>query len=213
LISTKVAGEDGFEEVITGGASQSYSPEYQTSRSNDALLRKIRETANGRELNLESLVFDRNLPSGREPKPLWPLLLALGIIVLPVDIFFRRVLLDWAMVREGLGVAGNFVLGFLPMRRSTLREERMEALLSAKRQARQEQPAQARERPNAARETLMERLDKVEAEDLVERPARTGKGAQSAKPAASDKKKPAGEGEPAGGYTSKLLQAKKRAKR
>ncbi len=57
----------------------------------------------------------------------------------------------------------------------------------------------------------MERRDKAEVEDLVERPAKSG-GAKPAKPVASAKK-PAADGEPSGGYTSKLLQAKKRAKR
>lgn len=213
LVTAQAEGAGGFQDLITGGTSLSYSPEFQTSRSNDAVLRKLCDVANGRVLGEKDLVFDHNLPSGREPRPVWPLLTAAALILLPVDIFFRRVLIDWKMAAQGLAAAWAFVCAFWPRRRAAVREQRMEALLDAKRQV---QEVAAARRQTAGRQAFLEQLDQVQPDqDLVEQAAGAAKGPREALGPAAPKPKaaPAEAPSASSSYTSKLLEAKKRARR
>ncbi|MCX7014802.1 MAG: VWA domain-containing protein [Candidatus Sumerlaeota bacterium] len=214
LVSAEAKGEGGFDDLISGGTSLAYSPEFQSRASNDALLRKLREIGHGRELGETSFVFDHNLPSGAAPRPLWPALTAMALLLLLMDIFMRRVLVDWAMVKAGLAAAGRWIASWRPRRRVVEREERMEALLGAKRQAIETKEAETVRGALPDRGDLLEQLDRIEPEEdlaaAASEPSSAGSKAPREKPsaAAADEKKPEGDS-----FTSKLLEAKKRAKR
>ncbi|MCX7935043.1 MAG: glutamine amidotransferase [Planctomycetota bacterium] len=122
------------------------------------------------------------LPPSRDER--WALLLALAAILLPLDVFSRRVMVDYAELKRWLTAAG------LRLRRKPLpREERLGRLLSAK------QRAIATSAPRAA----------------AAMPAPTPASESSAAPApppAMEKETR----DSATAYTGRLLQAKQRAR-
>ncbi len=102
MVSMVTEEEEGTTpQFLTSGVSLSYSPEYETSRSAPEFLQKISEATNGKfiEEDIESYnPYTRDLVPAQRPIPLWPWLLLLGTVLLPVDIFFRRVYLSAADV-------------------------------------------------------------------------------------------------------------------
>lgn len=212
LVTATAKGPNDFQDFITGGIAMSYSPEFRTSRSNDGLMKKISEIGKGRVLDEQMNVFDRNLPSSQSPQPLFPLLLAAAILLLPIDIFFRRVLIDWSMVANGLTIARRYAVSIVRPRHSRQeREERIEALLDAKKQAQQTRMEEVEKKSSTAyKNELLERLEKSKAdEDMIgqtqtkppETPAATKEKIEQTGKSQQDD------------FTAKLLEAKRRAKK
>jgi len=130
-------------QVLTGGAALSYSPEYQVSRSNDALIERIASESGGQLVQKldEYNPFVHNLPSGGRPTPLWPLFAWIGLVLIPVDIFMRRVFVDWGAVWGWTAAKSSAILGSLrPARTEADETMRMSALKDAK--ARATRPAE-----------------------------------------------------------------------
>lgn len=89
-------------DLVTGGAVLSYAPEFQNSKSNEALLYQISDMTRGKVLALdgETHVFRRDQKFYADPQPLWPVLLQAALFVLLLDIFVRRVLVGWRELYE-----------------------------------------------------------------------------------------------------------------
>ena len=95
------AGEKGF---IAQGVPLSYAAEYRDLKANLPLLESIRQRTNGRRLGLETPVYAPLPRSAGVAKPLWPWLLIFILILFPLDIFVRRVAVDWgALAMKALG--------------------------------------------------------------------------------------------------------------
>ncbi|CAN5223105.1 VWA domain-containing protein [soil metagenome] len=211
-LSTVTASEKGKDEVAefsTSGASVAYSPEYQTSASADEFLKRVAEASGGRYVDdLKTYQpYSRDLNRVRSPEQLWPWFLMLGIILMPIDIFLRRVYLNW----------GDIVSWFGRKFGRTKVEEtggtRLENLRAAKARAAAEREEEKEDR--AAREAFRDKLAKTETSgegSVFEPPASTG----PRPPARSTKQTitPDNEGprppSPQGGMES-LLEAKRRA--
>jgi hypothetical protein len=103
---TFAAGEEGAyllrlaaEGSGVGTTSQTlgvvvpYSPEYRGTGGDTGLLPRLASVTSGRILGLDSpsAAFDRNLSAVRSTTALWPLLLLLAIVLLPLDVGLRRV--------------------------------------------------------------------------------------------------------------------------
>ncbi len=101
MVSLRTDDKQGGE-LITTGTSLSYSPEYEARRSNDDFVEKIAATSGGKVAGEGYNPFQHDLQVKDRPTPLWPALLLLAALLLPVDIFLRRVYLDPAEVREWL---------------------------------------------------------------------------------------------------------------
>lgn len=91
------SGEGEQQQNVVTGVSLSYSPEYEAARSNDEFLEKIAKESGGRIAASDDYsAFDRrDLKAANRPKPVWEFLLLAGLLLVPVDVFVRRVYLNW----------------------------------------------------------------------------------------------------------------------
>jgi uncharacterized membrane protein len=208
-IATDAGGES---QLLTTGLSISYSPEFQTSEVNTGLLGNLAETTGGRMNVSPRQVFDHDLPAGESLTPMWQPTLAAAAIVLPFDIFFRRVLISWADFAAALGWLMSWIGGnLIPRRRRAERDATTAALLDVKDRV-------AEEREGAAtaedKRRLQEALARVKAERGITSEIKTAPERPRVTPRAAG----GGEAKPvvkpeSPEYTSALLRAKKRAKK
>jgi uncharacterized membrane protein len=99
----RVAGGDEQEEAVvaqTSGWVLGYSPEYQQFETNAALLDQLVAVGNGRNLSDATItpepalaVFEHNLPSRATTQPIWPTLMLMAVLLLPLDIAVRRLVI------------------------------------------------------------------------------------------------------------------------
>ncbi|MEM8857158.1 MAG: VWA domain-containing protein [Chloroflexota bacterium] len=133
----RVAGGDAETDTAigqTGGWVLGYSPEYQRFDSDPQLLESLAQLTGGRDLGeVTEAVFEHNLPSDATTRPIWPFLLLLAVILLPIDVAIRRVVIsqrDMQRLREAtLGRFGRQETVAAP------RTEGMSSLLRAKERA------------------------------------------------------------------------------
>lgn len=209
--------QDGERELVTTGASVAYSPEFGTTRSNDDLLEKIASATGGKVADARYNPFRHDMEQRTRPTPLWPLLLWLGLFLVPVDIFLRRVYLEWSEVRAWF--AEKFA--FRRARQSAEQDtQRLAALKAAKARAtsgnaREQAPAEAAAPPlppqpaGSYRDRILQRGDQsTGTEPSVFREPDTTRGT-------SPKPRPGDPGQPPTGasFTSSLLEARRRAQR
>jgi Mg-chelatase subunit ChlD len=94
IVRVTAAGEGVRTTGQTMGVVVPYSPEYRGADSTDpGLLTRLASMTDGRVLALAQAgpVFEHNLNAARSATPLWPLLLLLAIMLLPLDVGVRRV--------------------------------------------------------------------------------------------------------------------------
>ncbi|MEQ8821441.1 MAG: glutamine amidotransferase [Sumerlaeia bacterium] len=211
-------GEDEQPELITSGVSLSYSPEYQAVRSNDEFIDRIAKESNGTVVGSGYNPFERNLPPTERPRPLWPWLLLAGLLLVPADVFVRRVYLDWGDVAAGIRKYAGSVFGIFRKGPDVeQRSESMGSLFAAKSRAKQtdeeRQAAAAQQQDRSAlRERLAQQAQEKQGEPSVfteegrgQAPARVqGKQTVSASDASEEK--------PSGGLAG-LKKAKERARK
>jgi uncharacterized membrane protein len=145
--------QEAPSSVVTG-TSLSYSPEHETSRSNEDFLEKVAREARGLVAGADYNAFRPTLTWTRRPLPLWEWMLLSALLLIPLDVFVRRVYVDWADVRNG-------VFGFLSLRSRARREdaqadEARGSLLAAKNRAREE--AQTKEESTRQRSEFRDRI-------------------------------------------------------
>jgi len=208
--------------VIRTGATLAYSPEFRERFPNEALLRDISQTAEGRILSLADdaeRVFAHNMPPAISRTPAWDDLLKLSIIILLLDVAFRRVAIDpirmLAAARQYIaGLAGRFGAG----RRA---QETLTDLKTARERIRAERDKASSEKSGTppARSAGPAATTKFEAPAGATRPtgdmpttaAEPGEkkaAPKKAPPEQKDKKDEAG----SESTTSRLLRAKRRAR-
>lgn len=118
----RVAGTDGAaEEAVvaqTSGWVLGYSPEYSQFEANPQLLEELAAATNGQDLSLlneaseggaVTAVFEHNLAAEPTTRPIWPWLILLATLLLPVDIALRRLVItrtDWQ--RAWVATFGRF---------------------------------------------------------------------------------------------------------
>ena len=90
---------------LTTGLSVAYSSEYLNVQPNMTLLNKIANVSKGRMLSLEdgadkTNIFLHGEPGTSVPIDIWPYLLIAFIVLFPLDIFLRRVHLDYKKIFE-----------------------------------------------------------------------------------------------------------------
>jgi uncharacterized membrane protein len=188
-------GAHGEKGYLSQGVPLSYAAEYRDLKYNPSLLNQLHERTKGRRLALDTPVYVPLPTSAGISMPLWPWLLMLVLALFPVDIFIRRVAVDWGALAAA---AGRKLRG-------------------------KPRPAKAAEVP-AAIQQLARAKQEVRAEQLtpVDGPVDLGELAGAAKPPASAEApaaappppKPAEPKppEPGAGYLDRLLDAKKKSK-
>ncbi len=85
----------------TVGAVASYSPEYKQIGTNTALLQEIAGLTGGKLLTSPEQAFRDDLARTTRSQELWPWLLLLAILLLPLDIGIRRMNFSVAALRRG----------------------------------------------------------------------------------------------------------------
>ncbi len=97
--------EKGGDFLLRGGYVPPYQPEYHKFEDNEALLAAVAEKTGGRVIR-PSKDVDFFAPTGEvtyTAKLVWPMLLILAVILLPLDVFLRRVIIGPSDVAEMLG--------------------------------------------------------------------------------------------------------------
>lgn len=182
-------GEKGF---LSQGVPLSYAAEYRDLKFNPSLLNQMYERTGGRRLAKETPVYAALPRSAGISMPLWPYLLMMVLALFPVDIFIRRVAVDWAAIGAKLR----------PKPREVRRTEEVPAAI--------QQLARAKQELRAEQLTPVE--GPVDLGDLAsaskpETPPSKAAPAQPAPVVAPEIPKPA----EAGGYLNRLLDAKKKS--
>lgn len=190
-------GAHGEKGYISQGVPLSYAAEYRDLKVNLSLLSQLHERTNGRRLTLETPVYAPLPRSAGVSMPLWPFLLMLVVGLFPLDVFIRRVAVDWPAVGRRIG--------------DRLKRKPREAKP-------QELPAALQQLARAKQEVRAEQLTPVEG------PVDLGSITGSSRPAPDPKPSkplpappPPAEAEPADpkpegpGYLNRLLDAKKKS--
>lgn len=96
----RVAGGDEQTEAVvaqTSGWVLGYSPEYQQFETDPEMLAELAAVGNGRNLSDSTAipdpslaVFEHNLSVSATTQPIWPTLMLMAVLLLPVDIAMRR---------------------------------------------------------------------------------------------------------------------------
>ncbi len=84
-----------------------YSPEYRLTSSDPNLLRQVATATGGRLAPPSEEVF---VPTGANvyhTRPLWPVLLVLAALLLPLDVAVRRLIVGWRELAEALAMVGR----------------------------------------------------------------------------------------------------------
>jgi uncharacterized membrane protein len=84
--------------VTRSGLSVAYPPEYQAVRPNTTLLNQLAETTGGQVLTNPVQAFRPSGSPGESIRDLWPFLLLLASLLLPLDIAVRRLALPFAEI-------------------------------------------------------------------------------------------------------------------
>ncbi|MBI4563781.1 MAG: VWA domain-containing protein [Planctomycetes bacterium] len=194
-VTASFAGAHDEKGYITQGVPLSYAAEYRDLRTNAALLDRLRELTGGRRLSAESPVYAPLPLAAGIATPLWPFLLALVLALFPVDIFIRRVAVEWKPLARRAWTALS-----LPWKRPLRRPAEMPATIHAL----------ARRKEEVRVEQLQPATTPVELDEVAGSPrplAPAEAGPKSAPPAAATPSP-----EPADEYMRRLLEAKKKAK-
>jgi hypothetical protein len=134
-ISVTAGSGETLQRITNFGWVYGYSPEYAQLEADPNALLRVAASANGRIAGPEAAtIFAHTLTAPGIRQPLWPVLLAIALFLLPFDIAIRRLVItrrDLIQLREWL---------FRPLRPSpepvaAARSERMETLLTVRERA------------------------------------------------------------------------------
>jgi len=204
---------DGTEKMSFSGASVSYSPEYRSFESNDRLLEALAGVSNKRLLKgnpVKDGVFAHDLPGTYTSYPQWMRLLALAGLIFVLDVFFRRVMIDWEKVWAWALTTGSRVLPFIGVGRVKEKHDpTVAALLKKKAELREAAPKPIEisesEFFGALKKASARARERVELQPGVKKPTAADLEKAMDVPSAD---KPV---EKELGFTAKLLEAKRRA--
>jgi hypothetical protein len=148
----RLAGINEAEDAVVGQTSGwvlGYSPEYQQIESNPALLAEVMEISEGRELTIADIapvVFSHDLDSRPTVRPIWPWLLFLAALLLPLDVAVRRLVINQSdIARAWAATFGRLRPAAAPVQPRT---EPMNRLFQAKERAINPPPAQTGQAPS-----------------------------------------------------------------
>lgn len=135
-MSLRYTDKNGQAALHTHGLVVPYSAEYRELRADEKRLEAIAGATGGRVLTSGDDVFERTFAAEPRHAEAWPLLLLIAVLLVPADVFVRRVFVDyaavWAKFVAALPIVGR------PYRPRAERPSYVSALLSRKRLTRDE---------------------------------------------------------------------------
>ncbi len=184
-----------------------FSPEYRALSTNDVLLKQLSDLTGGKVIAPEVDVFRRDFPAQASYSDIWQWVLAAACALFLLDVFLRRVIIDYAAVWEAFRDA----VYWLPyVGRRQLAGERIaytSTLLSVKKVTREQRQESARKFVGDA-ETPLVPIEEIERDQALTRSrARAEKIDQASAPSSEVTK--AGEDT----FTGRLLEAKRKARK
>jgi Ca-activated chloride channel family protein len=188
------------------GLSVNYSPEFDDSGPNLNLLQRLAELGGGKVLNP---LTDNPFLHGREetfrPLDLRDWLLRIAILLFVVDVGVRRIQLDRAEWQRGLAVIRRRLMPWAAAPRPREADESLNALLSRRDQVRASRPTITTPAPDlfTPRETPV----------IPEPPSGGQGGSDQPPPSVEPSELPPTKPEPPASTTSRLLDAKRRARK
>ena len=102
MVNLTYAREDGSEGMIPTGLALGYSREYEYNTSNLPLLEQVASVGGGAVLSVSDNPFEHNLEAAATISPVWQLLLVLAACLFPLEIFVRRVVVNFNAVFAGI---------------------------------------------------------------------------------------------------------------
>jgi uncharacterized membrane protein len=185
------------------GLSVNYSPEFDDSGPNTALLRRLAELGGGKVLNPDTEnPFSHDRKETFQPLDLSSWLLKLAILLFPLDVAVRRIQIDRAEWLRATKTLRRWLMPWRGVPRSKEADESLSALLTRRGRVRSERTAVA---PSPA---LFEPEKHVQVPEPG-KPAPLSGGESAASGEAGDK--PPSKDQPS--VTSRLLDAKRRAQK
>ncbi len=135
FLRTNATDGEGVEYSQNNGWVMTYSPEYQIRRSDPALLANVAEVTGGRNLaNASGAVFLHDIEAVSAATPLWPILLLIVLLLLPLDIAVRRLV----VTASDLQRLRAWTAGLFARERDESTEARMSSLKDAVGRSREE---------------------------------------------------------------------------
>jgi uncharacterized membrane protein len=157
MIALRYTDEHGTPRIHTVGAAVPYSPEYRDLSANTAVLTNLVEKTGGRmypalsaRLHDEDLkrIWRHDQKVHSTPQDLWPALLLMGALLLPLDIGVRRLMVSRAEWTAMAGMVYGATLGrVFGARGAAEQEESMGRLATAKARAARRMGGEAPEEP------------------------------------------------------------------
>jgi len=188
------------------GASVNYSPEFQAREPNSHLLKKLAELGGGKILDHQvDNPFDLDRKRTYQPRPVWEWLIQIAILLFPLDVAVRRIQLDreeWLKATASLRRLLHLGKPVVP---PSSQEESLAALLSRRDEVRSQRSKAVEAIPD---------LFKPEKQPVTPQISTTSsRPAGTIKPAAEEPDKKEDPGPEKINTTSRLLDAKRRAKK
>jgi len=205
--------EDGAPaQTVVTGAALSYSPEHETTQSNENFLDRIADETRGDVAGADYNAFRPTVLSSRRPEPLWEWLLLIGLLLIPFDVFVRRVYLDF---KEMLQATAN-ALAFWKPKTVDGPDTGMGSLLATKTRVKEERfNKEEEEERKQSRKRFRDQVreGKSEASDKDSVFSEAKKSGSSAKPVRKSQKHTVSDSPQSGGGLSGLKKAKDRARK
>jgi hypothetical protein len=192
------------------GASVNYSPEFSASEPNMNLLRRIAETGGGKLLDPKDLTVNPFLNDRQktfQPRDLWEWLLKFAVILFTLDVGVRRIQIDRDELLRATRTLRRWIFFWQGVPRAPEAEVSLAALLTRRDQVRSKQPA-----PTSAPNPDLFRPQRPITEALPGEDAPSAPVAESEPAPTPPEAAKAPEEEPSS-TTSRLLEAKRRAKK
>jgi len=210
LVTMTYEGPDDMEGILTSGISIPYSPEHNSIKQNDLILKRLAEVSGNSFLSPEINVFDHNLTVTGDMLSLWPWLLGLAVFFFFCDIAVRRVFFELPQLKSALVKAWNWFIAPFRLKPAAVgpATEEIGQLMQAKTRA-DDDIVYAEEK-----ESFLERLESVKESDLeeLESIGTAPKEQPKWQEVKNDDELEKFEDEPQDAYTNALLRAKNRAK-
>ncbi len=185
------------------GASVNYSPEFAASEPNINLLRRLAESSGGKLLDSEvDNPFQLDRKKTFRPQDLWDKLLMLGILLFPLDVGIRRILIGREEWQRFFAFAKRNLFFWKGRERSVQADQSLTSLLARRDEVRSKQPSAA--------ETPIHVIRTEPKADLFKPIKPISVVPDAPEPTASEGQKPS---KPEDSVTSRLLEAKRRAKK
>jgi uncharacterized membrane protein len=111
MVNITYRDAEGNEGMIPAGLAVNYSREYEYNTTNRALLDQLASYGGGKVMNAFDNPFVNNLPAAPRVTPIWPWLVAIAVCLLPIEIFVRRVVVDFSPAVAAVAKAFHAVPG------------------------------------------------------------------------------------------------------